>query len=136
MSVIEVESIDHITLVVQDLEASRRFYVDLLGMQDVSRPDFSFKGAWFQAGNTLIHLILEHEQSGSAGNSAKELRSTRAHHFAFRLPDAQAAWETLQASGAALDVIAEPKQRPDGAVQFFIADPDGHRVEITSEPNS
>ena len=134
MAVIEVESIDHITLVVNDLEASRKFYVDLLGMQDVPRPDFSFKGAWFQAGNTLIHLILEHEQSGSAGNSAKQLRSTRAHHFAFRLPDAQAAWETLQTSGVALDVISEPKHRPDGAVQFFIADPDGHRVEITSEP--
>ena len=136
MPVIEVESIDHITLVVSDLAASRKFYVDLLGMQDVPRPNFSFEGAWFQAGNTLIHLILEHEQSGSAGNAAAQLRSTRANHFAFRLPDAQAAWEALQASGVALDVISEPKHRPDGAIQFFIADPDGYRVEITSEPNS
>jgi len=104
-------------------------------MREVARPNFSFKGAWFQAGRTLIHFILEHEQSGQAGLGDSELRSTRAHHFAFRLPDAQEAWNLLQASGASLDVISEPKLRPDGAVQFFIADPDGHRVEITSEPN-
>ena len=134
MSVIEVESIDHITFVVQSLETSRKFYVDLLGMQEVARPNFDFKGAWFQAGSTLVHLILEHEQSGIAGAPADQKRSTRAHHFAFRLADAKAAWEALQESGVKLDVVSEPKFRPDGAVQFFLADPDGHQVEITSEP--
>ena len=135
MPVIEVQSIDHLTLVVKDLEKSRRFYVDLLGMQQVARPDFNFEGSWFQAGDTLIHLILEHEQSGLAGISVEQKRSTRAGHFAFRLGDATAAWEALQNSGIELDVIAMPKLRPDGAVQFFLADPDGYRVEITSEAN-
>ncbi|MBL4886862.1 MAG: VOC family protein [Planctomycetaceae bacterium] len=133
MSVIEVESIDHITLVVKSLEESRKFYVEMLGMQEVPRPDFNFKGSWFQAGKTLIHLILEHDQSGEAGVPADQKRSTRAHHFAFCIADAQAAWEKLQASEYTLDVISKPKLRPDGAVQFFLADPDGHRVEISSE---
>lgn len=135
MGVIQVECIDHITLVVRDLAASRRFYADLLGMEVVPRPDFDFAGSWFRAGNTLLHLILEHDRSGPAGPGAGEREpSTRMQHFAFRVLDANAAWEALQASGAALRVVSPPKFRPDGAVQVFLADPDGHVVELSSEP--
>ena len=56
---IAVKSLDHATLVVKDLDRSRRFYVDVLGMREVPRPAFSFAGSWFQAGATQIHLILE-----------------------------------------------------------------------------
>jgi len=56
-SPIRVQHIDHITLVVKSVEESRRFYVGLLGMDEVARPAFDFNGAWFQAGATLIHLI-------------------------------------------------------------------------------
>ncbi|HCS55705.1 VOC family protein [Rubinisphaera sp.] len=135
MSVIQVEAIDHLTLVVSDLEVSRKFYVDLLGMEVVPRPNFSFKGSWFRAGNTLIHLILEHDQSGKAGTlSPAQTRSTRTHHFAFRVPDANAAWEDLEQSGIDYEVVSPPKFRPDGAVQIFLADPDGHVVELASDP--
>ena len=136
MSAIQVEAIDHVTLVVKDLDESRKFYLDLLGMQEVPRPNFDFKGAWFQAGNTLIHLILQHDRTGAAGHfSPEQTRSTRTHHLAFRVADANAAWEKLQASGIPLDIVSPPKFRPDGAVQIFLADPDQHVVEITSDPN-
>src|SRR5579884_1789985 len=65
---LQVKSIDHVTLVVKELERSRRFYVDVLGMQPIPRPAFSFAGLWFQAGQTQIHLILEYAGSGPAGN--------------------------------------------------------------------
>lgn len=135
MPVIEVECIDHLTLVVSDLEQSRHFYADVLGMREVPRPNFDFAGLWFQAGDTLLHLILTHDKSGPAGVfSPEKTPSTRTHHFAFRVPDAGAAWEALQASGEELSVISPPKFRPDGAVQVFLADPDGHVVELSSEP--
>ncbi|MCA8987477.1 MAG: VOC family protein [Planctomycetaceae bacterium] len=133
MSVIQVETIDHVTIVVRDLDASRRFYLDLLGMREVPRPNFSFAGAWFQAGQTLIHLILEHDLSGPAGNRASQ-KSTRMQHLAFRVPDANQAWQQMQASGVELEVVSPPKFRPDGAVQIFLADPDGHIIELASEP--
>src|SRR5262245_6569721 len=73
---IQVKSIDHVTLVVKDLERSRKFYVEALGMREVPRPAFSFAGSWFQAGKTQIHLILEYSGSGPAGNLLPEqLRS-------------------------------------------------------------
>src|SRR5260370_3353541 len=85
---LHVKSIDHVTLVVNDLERSRRFYVDVLGMREVPRPAFSFAGSSFQAGTTQIHLILEFAGSGPAGNLLSEaLRTSRTQHSAFEWED-------------------------------------------------
>lgn len=130
---LHVKSLDHITLVVKDLERSRQFYVDLLGMQEVDRPAFSFAGKWFQAGRTQIHLILEHDQSGPAGVGGEPI-SSRGHHFALAVEDAHAAAEVLKEQGVPL--VSGPKERPDGAVQVFLGDPDGHLVELCSSPSS
>lgn len=130
---VRVQQIDHVTLVVKSLEASREFYVDWLGMTEVPRPAFDFAGAWFQAGDTLIHLILEHDRSGSAGvNDDGREKSTRGHHLAFAVDDAAAAAQELEALGATF--VTKPKLRPDGAVQAFVLDPDGHVIELCSPP--
>src|SRR5262249_6773247 len=108
---IRVKAIDHATLVVKDLERSRRFYVDVLGMREVPRPPFSFAGLWFQAGSTQIHLILEYSGSGPAGNLLPaERRSSRTHHIAFLVEDAAAALPHLK--GAGVTILSEPKPRP------------------------
>ncbi len=127
---IRVEAIDHVTIVVGDLERSRAFYCDALGMVQVERPDFDFHGRWFQAGNTQVHLILEHDQSGPAGSATPT--GSRGHHFAFRVADGRAAAERLRALG--IPIASGPKVRPDGAVQTFVRDPDGHLVELFSPP--
>lgn len=130
---IRVKTLDHVTLVVKDLEASRRFYCDLLGMQQVERPGFSFDGRWFQAGDTQIHLILEHERSGPSGENTADLKkSSRNRHFAFEVEDGRAAAAALAELGA--PVLSGPQVRPDGAVQVFVTDPDGHVVELCSPP--
>jgi catechol 2,3-dioxygenase-like lactoylglutathione lyase family enzyme len=131
---IQVKSLDHVTIVVRDLEKSREFYVEGLGMRDVPRPGFSFAGRWFQAGATQIHLILEHEQSGPAGMPEELGRTSRAHHFAFLVEDAHAAEARLLELG--YELISRVKARPDGAAQVFVCDPDGHIVELCSPPRS
>ena len=130
---IRVKTLDHVTIVVKDLERSRRFYVDVLGMEEVPRPAFSFAGKWFRAGSTMIHLILEHAESGPAGIFVPErFASTRTHHFAFEVEDARAAGRRLVELG--LPLVSAAKERPDGAVQVFVNDPDGHVVELCSPP--
>lgn len=127
---IRVQTLDHVTIVVRDLERSRQFYVEVLGMTEVPRPGFSFRGSWFQAGETQIHTILEHAESGPAGTVIAN--STRGHHFAFRVADAHAAAGRLEELG--VPFVSPPKSRPDGAVQLFIHDPDGHLIELCSVP--
>lgn len=128
---IVVRQIDHVTLVVKDLEASSRFYGDVLGMRDVPRPGFRFVGKWLQAGTTQIHLILEHEQSGPPQVTFPEQCSiSRTRHFAFEVDDALAAQARLAELG--IPLAAGPQSRPDGPTQIYILDPDRHVVELFS----
>lgn len=132
-SPIQVQHIDHVTLVVKSVAATRDFYVGLLGMKEVPRPDFDFNGAWFQAGATLVHLIEEHDRSGPAGFPVEVLlKSSRNHHFAFEVEDARAAAEYLKSQN--IELVDDAKERPDGAVQVFLTDPDGHVVELCTSP--
>lgn len=131
-SPIQVRSIDHVTLVVKDLDVSRQFYVDLIGMDEVPRPAFDFPGLWFKSGSTLIHLIGEHDKSGPAGYPDQVGRSsTRNHHLAFLVDDAAAVAEVLKERN--IPLVSDAKHRPDGAVQVFAHDPDGHVIEFCSE---
>ena len=130
---VKVHQLDHVTFVVRDVEASRRFYVGVLGMTEVPRPAFSFGGAWFQAGATLIHLIEEHPQSGPAGYPVEVLqKSSRNHHVAFAVDNAYEAAASLKAHG--IPLLDDAKLRPDGAVQVFLTDPDHHVLELCSGP--
>jgi catechol 2,3-dioxygenase-like lactoylglutathione lyase family enzyme/uncharacterized protein YunC (DUF1805 family) len=132
---LRVKSIDHVTLVVKDLERSRRFYVDVLGMREVRRPAFSFAGLWFQAGATQIHLILEYSGSGPAGNLLPaSKRGSRTQHLAFLVDDATAVMPLLEKWQ--VTVLSGPKPRPDGYIQVFVTDPDGHVVELCSPPKA
>ena len=118
----------------KSVEKSRQFYVGLLGMKEVDRPRFDFNGAWFEAGGTLIHLIEEHDRSGPAGVAdGSVVKSSRNHHFAFEVANAVEAAVHLKSLG--IELIDDAKRRPDGAIQVFLADPDGHVVELcTSNP--
>src|SRR5262249_12372333 len=124
--------IDHVTLIVKDLERSRAFYVDTIGMREVPRPAFSFAGLWFQAGRTQIHLILEFAGSGPAGNLLPAERPTApSQHVAFAVEDAAALPRLRELR---VPLVAGPQPRPDGYTQVFVTDPDGHVIELCSPP--
>jgi catechol 2,3-dioxygenase-like lactoylglutathione lyase family enzyme/uncharacterized protein YunC (DUF1805 family) len=130
---IQVKGIDHVTMVVKDLERSRRFYVDILGMREVPRPGFSFAGSWFQAGKTQIHLILEFAGSAPAGNLLPQAqRSSRSQHVAFEIDDATTVVPGLRERQ--VPILSGPAPRPDGYLQVFVTDPDGHVIELCSPP--
>jgi catechol 2,3-dioxygenase-like lactoylglutathione lyase family enzyme len=128
-----VQNVDHVTMVVKDLSRTREFYVNLLGMEEVKRPQFGFPGLWFQAGNTQIHVNLESDEAGRAGVSGHGTKVlARGHHFAFVVSDAMATAARLTQLG--IRIVDGPTNRPDGAVQFYVHDPDGHLVELFTPP--
>ena len=53
-----VAAIDHYTVLTNDLEATKRFYCDFLGLKDGPRPPFTFPGAWlYAAGKIELELV-------------------------------------------------------------------------------
>jgi catechol 2,3-dioxygenase-like lactoylglutathione lyase family enzyme len=132
-SPLQVRKFDHITLIVSDLEATRNFYVNVLGMSEPKRPNFDFPGAWFEIDGVQIHATVESELAGKAGwGDRKVISISRGHHFAFEVADVEAAFESVKELG--IEVGDGPKVRPDGAHQLYIYDPDRHLVELFSNP--
>lgn len=124
-------AIDHITIIVSDLEKTVEFYVRKLGMEQVPRPDFDFPGVWFQAGSTQVHATLEGGPAGRAGIGDRgNTLASRGHHFAFRVADCHL--ESAKLASLGIEILQGPKERPDGAVQVYFADPDGHVIELVS----
>ena len=132
---LHVHRIDHVTIVVGDLDATEDFYCRCLGMQRVERPAFSFDGRWFQAGATQIHATISHPEAGEAGWGDRGVKqASRGHHFAFQVDDARAAAALAQELG--IEIADGPKLRPDGFVQLYVYDPDRHVVELFSNPEA
>ena len=55
-----------------------------------------------------------------------------AHHFAFEVDDAYGAAAALKANDVA--IMGGPTTRPDGCIQLWFYDPDGHVVEVFHRP--
>jgi catechol 2,3-dioxygenase-like lactoylglutathione lyase family enzyme len=129
---LRVTAFDHVTIICADLEATRRFYVDVLGMTDVPRPAFGFPGNWFQIGNVQIHATQTSPEAGKPGWADQGTKIvSRGHHIAFAVDNVPRALELAKAHNVP---IASPLQRrPDGYQQAYLYDPDGHVVEIVSE---
>ena len=123
--------IQHFALVVADLERSRRFYGEAIGMEELQRPsNFAFGGAWFRAGGQEIHLLAAGDTTAPAGwqDPGPSAQTGLAGHLAFEVADLDAARGRLAEHG--VEVFTGPFPRGDGVVQFYVHDPDGHLVEL------
>jgi catechol 2,3-dioxygenase-like lactoylglutathione lyase family enzyme len=123
--------IQHVGLVVSDLDRSRRFYAGALGLEEVPRPpNFAFAGAWFRFGGTELHLLAEADTTGGAGPGESGAGATRGltTHLAFEVDDLASACARLDEHGVAL--AGGPMPRGDGVTQVFFLDPDGYVLEL------
>ena len=113
---LEITQLDHCSVLITDVERSRRFYGDLLGLKEIARPrTFDFVVVWYDLGNQHLHLLLKDKPDTASPR-----------HFALRVRDVAAARAYLQSRGVAtLETTPIP-----GADRFFIHDPDGNRIEI------
>jgi catechol 2,3-dioxygenase-like lactoylglutathione lyase family enzyme len=120
----QVLELNHVALHVSDLEVACRFYQNILRLEPLPRPAFTFPGAWFRLGKQQeLHLIGERTEPVHSHN--------RGNHFALRVDNLDE-WEThLQKVNADL---RPRKKRPDGAQQIFLRDPDGHIIELFIGP--
>jgi catechol 2,3-dioxygenase-like lactoylglutathione lyase family enzyme len=116
ITTLPITQIDHVSVIITEVERSRRFYRDLLGLKEIPKPrTFDFVALWFDLGNMHIHLLQKDKAD-----------SISARHFALRVADAQAARAYFRERGVPIN---ETTLIP-GADRFFIHDPDGNRIEI------
>ncbi|MCU0868713.1 MAG: VOC family protein [Burkholderiales bacterium] len=115
-----VVGMNHFTVLTADLDATRRFYGDLLGLVDGPRPDLGFPGAWLYCGDqAVLHVI--------AGRALPTEAAGVIDHMAFSATDLPATVAKLDARGLRYDLR---RQRGGTTWQLFVFDPSGARVEL------
>lgn len=114
----------HLALNVRDLEAMKRFYVDLLGFAIEWEPDPD--NVYLSSGvdNLALHR-----------GAADPARPGALDHLGLivGVPDDVDRWaEFLESRGVTID--AKPRTHRDGARSCYFKDPDGNLVQIIHHP--
>ena len=121
------EAIHHVSFCIPELAPSLNFYCEILGFEPIERPAMGIDGAWLQAGNTQIHLIVAPE--GADVGSRPSKTNPLANHCAFAIDDYEKTRDHLKAHG--LDVLEAGSERG----QMWVSDPAGNVLEfISSRP--
>ncbi len=127
-----VKSINHVAIVVTDVDRSRKFY-EQLGMTKIPRPKVNVPGEWMGIGENQLHIVGERAPEGRI--------DPRRPHMALAVDDIEAAKKTLTAAGI---TFVEPAARQDVIPmneevlrlvgrQIWLEDPDGNMIELREE---
>ena len=119
---VEPVGVDHVAINVPDVPGAVAFYTETLGLvQNHTRPDFGFPGAWLDtASGQQVHLI-EAEVPKNVGQ-----------HFALVFDDLAATVAALRDRGQQVsDPVPVGKT---GRRQAFTSDPWGNGIELHQRP--
>lgn len=122
----------HTMLRVTDLEASLRFYTEVLGMRLLRRHDFDsgrFTLAFVGYGDEADHSVLELTHNWDTNSYTM---GDAYGHIALGVDDVYAACAAIKARGG--KVVREAGPMKGGTrVIAFVEDPDGYKIELVAE---
>ena len=115
-----ISDMNHFTVLTHDLDATRQFYIEILGLKEGYRPALGFPGAWLYVGDrAVLHVI--------AGRVVPDPPAGVLDHMAFSANNLPATVATLNERG--VEYVLR-KQNDSGVWQLFCYDPSGARVEL------
>ena len=130
-----IENLDHYFIYSADIEKSREFYSQILGLKDGPRPSFDFEGYWFYLNEKpVVHIGTTGFPGGipsaSAGETVANLPKVgtgRIDHIAFKATDIAEFLERLEKRSLPYHKQSIPEFN---LTQLFVKDPDGATIEL------
>ncbi len=121
----KILAVNHLTIKTQDLDATARFYVEILGAEQLKRPNFPVPGCWLAIGGTQIHVMaeqgaLDHNQEFVPGSAAFD-------HMAFAASDIEDFRDQFRKYGLDWKEFEIPGAN---VWQLFVYDPSGVLIEL------
>jgi methylmalonyl-CoA/ethylmalonyl-CoA epimerase len=113
--------IDHVAIVVRDLEATLRLYTRTLGFKEVYREviyDQGVEAVGLEAGDAFVELLLPLEE-GSPIARFRGDAATKLHHTAYRVANIEAKLAELKARGVRL-IDERPRRGAHGNLIAFL----------------
>jgi catechol 2,3-dioxygenase-like lactoylglutathione lyase family enzyme len=132
-----LQHLQHFLIQTEDLEKTRDWYVDVLGMRDGPHPDFRFPVCWLYLGDTdVLHLteggtkVSENRLKYLGQQSTAVTGSGVIDHVAFRATGLSDMVARLQHKGVH---FKERRVDDQGLYQLFLLDPNGVKIELNFE---
>ncbi|XP_047958757.1 glyoxylase I 4-like [Salvia hispanica] len=126
-NVLQLSSLNHISLVCKSVDQTNEFYINVLGFVPVKRPAaLQFPGAWLVGHGIGIHL-LQTENPENLPN--KTVINTKDNHISFQCENMGMVEKKLGEMG--IDWVRQRVE--EGGIdmdQVFFHDPDGFMIEI------
>jgi len=113
--------IDHVAIVVKDLDATLRLYTQTLGFKEVFREvvyDQGVETVGLEAGGSFIELLLPLDEN-SAIARYRGNAETKLHHTAYRVADIEAKLREFKAAGVRL-IDEHPRRGAHGSLIAFL----------------
>lgn len=113
--------IDHVAIVVKDLEETLRLYTQTLGFKEAYREviyDQGVEAVGLEAGGATVELLLPLDPSSPIARYRGEAAS-RLHHTAYRVECLEAALADLKAKGVRL-IDEHPRKGANGSLIAFL----------------
>ncbi|HEY5339975.1 MAG TPA: methylmalonyl-CoA epimerase [Candidatus Aquilonibacter sp.] len=114
-------TIDHIAIVVKDLDATITLYTQTLGFRQVYREtvaDQGIEAVGLEAGDSVIELLRPLDESSPIARFRGEAQ-TKLHHTAYRVADIEAALAEYKAKGVRL-IDERPRRGAHGNLIAFL----------------
>jgi len=146
-----LESIDHINIVVADLEAMLRFYTEVLGLKLTKRVTIS--GPWIEnvvglknVSGEVIYLdppsgprveLIQYKPPGPNPSHLSDSNARGIRHLAFRVDNIDDIFARLRSGG--VKFLSDVQQVPDSQVTYaggvrkrlvYFHDPEGNLLEL------
>jgi len=118
---VKVKKIDHIGIVVRDIEDALKVYRDALGLELArieERPEIGVKIAFLPAGDSDIELVQPTTEEGGVAAFLKKRRGGL-HHICLEVEDIEAALVELRKKGLTL-IDEQPRQGTHGERFAFV----------------
>jgi catechol 2,3-dioxygenase-like lactoylglutathione lyase family enzyme len=125
--------LNHYLVVSKNLERSKKFYQEVLGMQLAERPDFGFPGYWLKLGDEIcVHLasqeaneirdtfLLKKHPKGTTGSGSVD-------HIAFLAQDPYDVRGRIEKNKVEMHFRSFPDAK---LFQIFLKDPDDVTIEL------
>ena len=123
----------HTMLRVGDLERSKKFYTDVMGMKllrEKEYPSGKFTLAFMGYGGEDSTAVIELTHNW---DTAKYELGTGYGHIAIGVPDVYAACDRIRERGG--KITRQPGPMAGGSsVLAFVEDPDGYKIELLEDP--
>ena len=114
-------TIDHVAIVVGDLEATLRFYVETLGFSQLYRETIADQGVealGLSGGETVIELLRPLDENSPIARFRGDA-ATKLHHIAYRVADIRSELTRLKADGVRL-IDETPRRGAHGNTIAFL----------------